>query len=76
MRCRFYATSPLHYAAFVTLFTVLAPCAPALGCIKNNMDHHIQHHHEPVPGVPDELDRVAKVALAGILLLALSYLLR
>jgi hypothetical protein len=40
------------------------------------MDYHIQDHHEPVPVVPDELDRVAKVALAGILLLALTYLLR
>ena len=36
----------------------------------------MQDHDERVPVVADELDRVAKVALAAILMLALTYLLR
>jgi hypothetical protein len=40
------------------------------------MDHYRQDRQERVPVGPNELDRVIKVALAAILMLALTYLLR
>jgi hypothetical protein len=40
------------------------------------MAHYRQDRHERRPVEPNELDRVTRIALAAILMLALTYLLR